>query len=185
MNNVSELRRETVKVELTETNVLTRWPCHVCGGHTEKVSTLAEVRVGNYEGFRVCERCIESRDFDNKLRETADRYTKQADDLRALIGRLEVPTAAEYYERDVEHQVAFIREQEQDVRDSLLWELASPYFTHEPSRQAHVDWLLRDGMTQQEIQSRLELIRAEQRRQQQRDSERRSSLDDFPDDSLF
>jgi hypothetical protein len=40
-----------IKVELVWTNVVTRWPCTICGGSTEKVSVLAE----GPGGIRVCE----------------------------------------------------------------------------------------------------------------------------------
>ncbi len=54
--------------ELAETNFLTRWMCHVCGGRTEKDPVLAEGRqdVGpradgngrDYRTIRVCDQCL-------------------------------------------------------------------------------------------------------------------------------
>jgi hypothetical protein len=35
-------RRDTIVTELVETEVCIRWPCHVCGGHTDKVRILCE-----------------------------------------------------------------------------------------------------------------------------------------------
>ena len=38
---VTELpERDTIVTELVETTVVRRWPCHVCGGHTEKVDIV-------------------------------------------------------------------------------------------------------------------------------------------------
>ncbi len=83
---------QKIKVELVETNCHTRWPCDVCGGHTEKVSILAEVASGPYKDFLVCEQCLESRDFDEKLNARADRMERCAAELRKVVGRLEVPS---------------------------------------------------------------------------------------------
>jgi hypothetical protein len=85
-----------IEVKLVETNVLTRWPCHVCGGCTEKVSILAETD----NGFRICERCLSDGDLDAKLRARADRIEREAPievaELRGLIGRVKAPTYAEW-----------------------------------------------------------------------------------------
>ena len=89
-----------VKVELVETNFFTRHACHCCGGHTEKVAILAEVRSGPHEGFRVCETCIETRDFEVKMLAYATTLERQAQELRGLVGRLDVPTHAEYLAAD-------------------------------------------------------------------------------------
>lgn len=85
-----------VKVELVESCFLTRRKCHVCGGQTEKVPILAEVISGPETGFRVCETCLEQRDFDAKLNARAQKLEEQAIYLRTLIGKLDVPTYAEY-----------------------------------------------------------------------------------------
>ncbi len=38
----NDMTDDMIKVSLTETNFLTRWHCHVCGGRTEKDPVLAE-----------------------------------------------------------------------------------------------------------------------------------------------
>lgn len=90
---------EPIVVELVETNVFTRWPCHVCGDCTEKVAVLAEVKDGEYAGLRVCETCIEAGDIDARLAAHADTIEARAASLRALIGRLQVPSFAEWQRR--------------------------------------------------------------------------------------
>lgn len=103
----TDMNTDPVVVVLTETNALVRWPCHVCGGCTEKYPVLAEVQEGEHEGFRVCETCIKAGDFDSRLlasaerleREastSAERLERQASDLRLLVGRLRVPTYKEW-----------------------------------------------------------------------------------------
>jgi hypothetical protein len=42
---------ERITIELVETNVFTRWPCTVCGGHTEKVSVLRRRDADRIDGF--------------------------------------------------------------------------------------------------------------------------------------
>lgn len=73
---------------------LTRRPCHLCGGLTEKSAVLVEVPAWHtsHPGFRVCERCIAAGDLDGRLAENADALVREARDLRGLIGRLKVPT---------------------------------------------------------------------------------------------
>jgi hypothetical protein len=46
-----------IKVDLVWSGFYTRYPCHVCGGCTDKVAVLAE-GPGN---LRVCETCIGER----------------------------------------------------------------------------------------------------------------------------
>ena len=73
-------------------------------------ATLAEVRSGPHEGFRVCERCIATRDFDAKMQAHAARLEEQAQELRGLMGQLDVPTFEEFqaaetaYRSDVREQ---------------------------------------------------------------------------------
>ena len=51
------MNEEKIIFELVETNVFTRWPCSICGGCTEKVPILCEVKTGEYKKNDVC-RCI-------------------------------------------------------------------------------------------------------------------------------
>ncbi len=81
-----------IEIKLVTTNVLTRWPCDVCGGHTEKVEVLAE----SHDGLRVCERCLKAGNIDERLEKFAAGLERCAANTRALIGRLRVPSFAEY-----------------------------------------------------------------------------------------
>ena len=92
----AETRKSPIRVQLKETNYFTRWPCHSCGGCTEKVSILAEVFEGEYAGFRVCETCLYKGGIADKIQAHAEQHRVQADELLALVDRLEVPTWREY-----------------------------------------------------------------------------------------
>ncbi len=93
----------TIKVELVETNFLTRWPCTVCGGCTEKVPILAESKTGE----RVCESCLRAGNIDERLEQYALVLDTAVDTAaaatRSLIGRLSVPTYAEWQARCEQH----------------------------------------------------------------------------------
>ena len=100
-DNVMDIQKrrrsgQPVEVQLVKSFMLTRWPCHVCGGHTDKLPVLAEVQGGEHDGFRVCETCIRNRDFDEKLHQSAERLEAQAAELRSLGGRLRVPSYREW-----------------------------------------------------------------------------------------
>jgi hypothetical protein len=104
-----------IEVKLVPTNFHTRWPCTICGGCTEKVSVLAEGLVAhdaalpdaypvnpiarilchhrpNGRTIRVCESCLEAGNIDQRLAEHARLLEAEARDMRALIGRLRVPS---------------------------------------------------------------------------------------------
>ncbi len=85
-----------IKIELVRTNFFTRWPCHVCGGCTEKVAVLAE----GPEGLRVCESCLQAGDIDARLEAQAAALDAGARMTRSLIGRLQVPSFAEWSEAE-------------------------------------------------------------------------------------
>ena len=101
-----------IEVELVEANFWTRWPCTVCGGCTEKVPILAEgrqdlssgdINVGEYRTIRVCENCLQFGEIDEKLELHALHYEAEAALLREIIGRLQVPTFAEWQARCEQH----------------------------------------------------------------------------------
>jgi hypothetical protein len=73
---------EKIIMELTSTSVLTRWPCTVCGGCTEKVETLCEWPAGPEASIRVCEMC---------LRDGQDAINERLKGTE-LEGRLVVPS---------------------------------------------------------------------------------------------
>jgi hypothetical protein len=88
---------ETIQVKLTRTNFHTRWPCTVCGHLTEKVTVLAESDGSDDQDvIRVCEVCLEANDIDNRLAERARALEDEAAFVRGLIGRLQLPTFAEW-----------------------------------------------------------------------------------------
>ncbi len=87
---------ERIKVEIFGTNYRAEFPCNVCGGKYTKESLVAVVLSDPCKGFRVCPKCLKSRDFDEKLSEQAERLEAQAMALRALVGMLDVPTFAEW-----------------------------------------------------------------------------------------
>jgi hypothetical protein len=85
----------TITVRLVRTTFFTRWPCTVCGGVTDKVVALAEARTP--EGIvRVCESCLQDGKIDERLEAHAQSLLKDAADARSLIGRLRVPTFAQW-----------------------------------------------------------------------------------------
>jgi hypothetical protein len=81
-----------LKVELVRTNVFTRWPCHVCGGATDKDAVLAQAA----NGFRICPECLKAGDFDARLDGHARKLEKDAAELRSLIGTIDAPTHAQW-----------------------------------------------------------------------------------------
>ena len=98
-----------IKISLTETNFLTRWHCHVCGGRTEKDPVLAEGEQdigpsddGNgreHRTVRVCDQCLKGADglsIDQRLDLYARQLDAAAELTRALIGNLQVPSYTEW-----------------------------------------------------------------------------------------
>jgi hypothetical protein len=100
MSKLDSTTERDIVVALTNSNYLTRWPCFVCGGCTEKVNALAEVLSGEYEGLRVCETCLDEGDLDRRLARPAAELEQgvkeEVEALRALIRRLRVPSYAEW-----------------------------------------------------------------------------------------
>jgi hypothetical protein len=106
---------KTIEIKLVRSSFLTRWPCTVCGGCTEKVLVLAEappdaalpsgwptnpaaqMMSARGAAIRVCERCLEAGNVDERLAAHADRLGARAGALRSLIGRLRVPSYAQWH----------------------------------------------------------------------------------------
>jgi hypothetical protein len=115
-----------ITIRLVETNVLTRWPCTVCGGCTEKVSVLCE---SNPPRIRVCEQCLKQEEtnkghIDSALRKHAIGLEQEAARVRSLIGRLNVPSYAEWSEA---HHLTDLRYGEPAVirghwKENLKWQ---------------------------------------------------------------
>ena len=107
-----------IEIKLTETNFFTRWPCTVCGGCTEKVAILAEGTQrlsddGESRTVRVCESCLEGSDglgIDEHLDLHARALEGEAALVRSMIGRLKVPTFAEWCKAEREHEVQTVME---------------------------------------------------------------------------
>ena len=98
---------DTIKIKLIEANFHTRWHCHVCGGRTEKVAILAEGKQDislpddgpEMRTVRVCEQCLKGTDglsIDQRLELTAKGFEGAAHMTRMMIGKLEVPSYAEW-----------------------------------------------------------------------------------------
>ena len=102
-----------IEIKLRETNFFTRYPCTVCGGCTEKVAILAEGTQqlsddGESRRVRVCETCLEGGDglgIDDRLDLHARALEGDAALIRGMIGRLKVPTFAEWSKAEREHEV--------------------------------------------------------------------------------
>jgi hypothetical protein len=80
-----------IKIELVKSDFLTWHPCSVCGGYTEKVTVLARGH-----GLLVCETCLKAGDIDERIERHAAALEAMAAETRALIGRLVVPSYAEW-----------------------------------------------------------------------------------------
>lgn len=94
---MNENTNEPISVEMIATAGYFRLPCTVCGGWTEKNLVAAESREAR---VRVCEACLEAGDIDARLLGRADALERRAAQLRTLVGRLKVPTFAEWQAAD-------------------------------------------------------------------------------------
>lgn len=110
MNNVVNFKPKPppIKVGLVDKHFWTRWICTLCGDCTEKVSIVAEGRQdlssgdihdGEHRIVRVCEYCLKAGEIDARLELGARQFEAQAQLLREMIGRLQVPTFAEWQAR--------------------------------------------------------------------------------------
>lgn len=94
---------DKIKFSFVPTSYLTRYCCAL-GGSTDKESILIEVTEGPYAGFRVAPSYLrQEHDVDADLDALAEqmeansrRLVERAKEMRALKGRLELPTYAEY-----------------------------------------------------------------------------------------
>jgi hypothetical protein len=99
-----------IATKLVETNFYTRWHCHACGGHTEKVAILCEgdlTAIGLTGRVRVCEKCLKAGDLDQRLNDTARDLEELAALTRSLVGKIKTPTYAEWVEREYLADAAF------------------------------------------------------------------------------
>jgi hypothetical protein len=94
-----------IKFELVYNNVWIRFPCDICGGCTEKVSTLCEAQDPECDRtILVCETCLEHGDTDQALAAYAKRLEREAEYKRRLIGRLILPTFEQWSAANREHE---------------------------------------------------------------------------------
>jgi hypothetical protein len=82
-----------IQIELVRSDSLTRHPCNVCGWYAERCSVWARGH-----GLLVCESCLEAGAvaIDERLERFAASLEATAAATRALIGRLVVPSYAEW-----------------------------------------------------------------------------------------
>lgn len=88
-----------IKAKLVPTHTLIRLLCTVCGSFAERAHIVAEAQVpceGGNNTVRVCDDCLKSGDIDAILARHADRMESGVRFLRCLIGKLRVPTHAEW-----------------------------------------------------------------------------------------
>ena len=123
-----------IDIKLTETNFFTRWPCTVCGGHTEKVAILAEgtLRLPDDGEMTVlvCESCLEGGNglgIDERLDLHVRALEGKAALVRSLIGQLKVPTFAEWCKAEREHEVNACMEIDRTSRDEAETKMHRDY----------------------------------------------------------
>lgn len=102
---------DRIKIDLVPSSSLTRHECHVCGGHTGKVSILAEGH-DEHGTIRVCEQCLEAGNIDERLQQHIRELDQHTDAIRTLVGRLDVPTYAAWQELIYRHDVAYFASHE-------------------------------------------------------------------------
>jgi hypothetical protein len=98
-----------VEMKLVETKYFTRWRCDVCGDHTGKVRILCEGYDRQADSLiRVCGECLAHDDIDGQLQKHADHLEEYAAFLRGFIGRLQVPTFAQWQVRAEAHELKWV-----------------------------------------------------------------------------
>ena len=126
MGNVVNFKPKptTIEIELVEAFGSRRWPCTVCGGCTEKVPILAEGRQplsndGESRLVRVCENCLRAGELDAQLELRARRMVAEAALLREMIGRLQVPTFAEWQARYEQYEREWREDYEKETGEKI------------------------------------------------------------------
>ena len=124
-----------IEIKLTETNFFTRHHCTICGGCTEKVAILAEGTQrlsddGESRTVRVCETCLEGGNglgIDARLDLHARALEGEAELVRSLIGRLKVPTFAEWCRAERDYEVRACMESDGISREEAESKVARDY----------------------------------------------------------
>jgi hypothetical protein len=89
------MTHNVIEIKMVDT-YYTRWPCAVCGGWTEKYAVVARGEDEQGRTIDVCETCLAAGDIDDRLRQHVATMRADADLVETLIGRLKVPTIAEW-----------------------------------------------------------------------------------------
>jgi hypothetical protein len=106
---IQSTKKEKIKFELTTTNVHTRWPCHICGGHTDKCEVLCETKSGPFDNYtRICENCLKERNFDERLKKEVQEVRALADKLETMVGRIEAPTFEQWEEAERKAEASYL-----------------------------------------------------------------------------
>jgi len=114
------MTKPKIEIKLVVSGFLTRWPCHVCGGCTEKNAILCEAEIGHSK-LRVCEQCLRAGNIDERLEENARWLEDRATWIRELIGRLIVPTYAEWEEREYQADFMYASQTDDVEADRQYW----------------------------------------------------------------
>jgi hypothetical protein len=91
-----------------------RFPCVVCGDATDK--EMAVAKLPGDEDMCVCAQCLRKGNIDKRLRAHIKRLRDDIEFLESLVGRLVVPSYAEYQAANEEAERRFCIE---DVKDEL------------------------------------------------------------------
>lgn len=89
---------ERIEMQLVHSRFFTRWPCTFCGGVTEKVAILCEGSTPEGLEIRASERCLHAGQdrLAARLQENAKELEDTAAFLRTLVGRVSLPSFAEW-----------------------------------------------------------------------------------------
>jgi len=133
-------RIDEVRAVLTDNGgVFTRWPCHVCGGATEKVSVLCEVPAGSprHASLRVCEQCLAG-DVNARIDARVAELQKRITELRALRGRLIVPTYAEWQHAEALADAIFASDHR--IEEAMKWPMQTQLQWIESARRRDAEF---------------------------------------------
>ena len=105
------MEAEKIELKCEETNVLTRWPCTICGGYTEKHGVLVEGKAPDGSGtIRCCEFCLRVGEIDARLRKHAERLEAEAAFVRSLMGRLNIPSYDQWVDANEQSEIRDIED---------------------------------------------------------------------------
>ena len=113
-----------IKVKLVETDPFTSEVCTVCGFRIPASHGFIG-EVGS-PAISVCAACLQSGEIDQRLEAHAVELLKRAEWLKSLVGRLDVPTYAEWQAR----MTAEEKRWEAHWQRSDPWPQAGPVSTH-------------------------------------------------------